>query len=108
MNQHAKASNTARATFDEGAAASARIAQEDYAATVAHVRELNAKLADMARQNAEAMFNLADRMIGAEAPSDFAQAWSSYVMRQFELTTKQANQLAALGQKLMTSNLTKG
>lgn len=64
------------------------------------MRELNAKLIDMAHANADAVFDLAHEIASAQAPSDWAAIWSAYAKRQFETMTKQAKDLAEVGQRL--------
>ncbi|MGC2075434.1 MAG: phasin family protein [Xanthobacteraceae bacterium] len=67
------------------------------------MRELNAKLIDMAHANANAVFDLAHEIASAQAPSDLVTIWSTYASRKFEMMTKQAEELTELGQKLASS-----
>jgi hypothetical protein len=64
------------------------------------MRELIIKLIDMAHANADAVFELAHELAGAQAPSDLAAIWSSHAKRQFEMMTRQTQELTELGQKL--------
>lgn len=77
--------------------------QEGYSTTVENVRDLNVRLIDMARANADAVFDLAHQIDTAEVPSDFAQVWSAHAKKQFEMLTKQAKELTALGQRFVGS-----
>ena len=53
----------------------------------------------MAHANTEAVFELAQDIVSAEAPSDLAPIWAEHARRRFELMTKQSKELADLGQK---------
>ena len=108
MNEHDRTARTARETFDKVTAAgedTARGMQENFATTVGNVRDLNVKLIGMARQNAEAAFDLAQQIASVESPSDLAQVWSTHARKQFEMLTEQAKELTSLGQKLASTNM---
>lgn len=108
MNEHDRTSRAARETFDKVTAAgedTARGMQESIATTVGTVRDLNVKLIGMARQNAEAAFDLAQQLATVEAPTDLAQVWSTHARKQFEMLTEQAKELTSLGQRLASSNM---
>lgn len=108
MNEHDRTSRAARETFDKVTAAgedTARGMQESFATTAGSVRDLNVKLIGMARQNAEAAFDLAQQLASVESPSDLAQVWSTHAKKQFEMLTEQAKELTSLGQRLASSNM---
>ena len=108
MNEQDRTAKAARETFDKVTATgedTARGMQESFAATVGNVRDLNVKLIGMARQNAEAAFDLAQQIATVEAPSDLAQVWSTHARKQFEMLTEQAKELTSLGQKLASANM---
>jgi hypothetical protein len=108
MNEHDRTSRAPRETFEKVAAAgedTARGMQESFATTAGSVRDLNVKLIGMARQNAEAAFDLAQQLASVESPSDFAQVWSTHAKKQFAMLTKQARELTSFGQKLASSNM---
>jgi phasin len=110
MNKHEparrfadKSTKTARETVERGASSvedATRGAEKSFSSSLAGMRELNIKLLDMAHANAEAVFELANEMVSAEAPSDLATIWSAHARRQFEMMTKQTRELTELGQKL--------
>lgn len=113
MNEHEsrqfvdKSTKAARENIERGAGAAqdvTRGAQQCYSSAVAGVRELNIKLIEMAHANAEAVFELAHEIASAEAPSDLAAIWSAHAKRQFELMTKQTQELTELGQKFASSS----
>ena len=108
MNEHDRTTRAARETFEKVTAAgedTARGMQESFATTAGNFRDLNVKLIGMARQNAEAAFDLAQQLATIEAPSDLAQVWSTHTSKQFEMLTEQAKELTSLGQRLARSNM---
>ena len=108
MNEHVRTSRAARETFDKVTAAgeeTTRGMQESFATSVVNVRDLNVKLIGMARENAEAVFDLAQQLASVEGPSDLAQVWSTHTRKQFEMLTEQAKELTSLGQGLARSNM---
>jgi hypothetical protein len=94
--------STARRAVEPRAASeeTVRGVQEGLASTLHSVRDLNVRLIDMARANTEAAFDFAGEIAAANAPSDLVQAWSAHANRQFDMLTKQAGELASLGEKL--------
>jgi hypothetical protein len=70
----------------------------------AGMREFNARLIDIAHANADEAFNFAHEVAGAQAPSDLIAIWSAHAKRQFEMMTKQSQELTELGQKLASRN----
>jgi hypothetical protein len=70
----------------------------------AGMREFNAKLIDIAHVNADAVFDLAHEVAGAQAPTDLMAIWSAHTKRQFEMMTKQAKELTEVTQKLASRN----
>lgn len=108
MNEHDRTARAARETFDKVTAAgeeTARGMQEGFATTAGSVRDLNVKLIVMARQNAEAAFDLAQQIATVELPLDLAQVWSTHAKKQFEMLAEQAKELTSLGQRLASSNM---
>jgi hypothetical protein len=74
----------------------------------ASMREFNAKLIDIAHANANEAFDLAHEIAGAQSPSDFVAIWSAHAKRQFEMMTKQSQELTELGRKLVSRNTDAG
>jgi phasin len=98
-----KSTKAARETIERGAWAAEEAtkgAEQSLSSSLTSMRELNIKLIDMAHANADAVFELAHELAGAQAPSDLAAIWSSHAKRQFEMMTKQTRELTELGQKL--------
>ena len=97
-----RTTKAARENFERGASATedaTRNAEQSYSSALAGIRELNLKLIEMAHANTEAVFELAQDIVSAEAPSDLAPIWAEHARRRFELMTKQSKELADLGQK---------
>jgi hypothetical protein len=63
------------------------------------MRELNIKLIAMTHANVDVVFDLAQKVTSAEAPSDLVPIWSAYAKRQFETMTRQTRELTEFGQK---------
>jgi hypothetical protein len=76
-----------------------RSAEQSYSAAFDHIRNLNVKLIDAAQANAEAVCVLARDITTSKTPSDVMAVWMAYAQKQFDMATKQASDLTALGQK---------
>src|SRR5215831_14458687 len=106
MNQHS-ASRIARENFDktlETGAETVRGVQEGVTSALENVRDLNVRLIDMTRANTDAAFDFAREIAEAKAPSDLVQAWTTHATKQFDVLTKQANELTTLGQQFVTTS----
>jgi hypothetical protein len=78
--------------------------EQSYSATFNNIRNLNVRLIDAAQANADAVCVLARDIATIKTPSDLLTAWMNHAQKQFDMTTKQANDLTALGQKLVTES----
>jgi hypothetical protein len=83
-------------------------AKLNFLSSFAVVREFNAKLIDIAHANANEMFDFAHKVASAQAPSDLMAIWSAHAKRQFEMMSKQSQELTELGQKLASRNANAG
>ena len=93
---------TARRNLDQVAAAGEAAlegSRAGYTAGIENVSDLNAKIVEMVRANAEATLEAATHIASAKNPADLAQAWSTYATKPFEMLTDQARELAAVWQK---------
>jgi hypothetical protein len=70
----------------------------------AGMREFNAKLIDIAHENADEVFDFAHEIASVQTPSDLLAVWSAHAKRQFEMMTKQMHALTEVGQKVMSRN----
>jgi hypothetical protein len=90
-------------TLEKGKAAveqSAQAVEKSYSVTVENIRALNVKMIEMARANAESVFDLALQIVTAPSPSDISGLWTTHASKQFEMLSEQTKELTALGQKM--------
>jgi hypothetical protein len=102
-----KATQKARETVEKGTQAAeetVRGVEQSYSAAVDNIRNLNVRLIDAAQANANAMCALARDIVTTKTPSDLLAVWMNHAQNQFNMATKQANDLAALGQKFATES----
>ena len=74
----------------------------------AGMREFNTKLIDIAHENANEVFDFAHEIASVQSPTDLIAIWSAHAKRQFEIMTKQSQELTELGQKLASRNTDAG
>jgi hypothetical protein len=102
-----KATQKARETAEKGREAAEqtlRGVEQSYSAAFDNIRNLNAGLVDAAQANADAMCALARDMATIGTPSDLLSVWMNHAQKQFDMATKQASDLTALGQKFVTES----
>ena len=58
------------------------------------------KLIAIARANANAAFDTAEKLVAVKSPSEVFSIWTSYTRSQYEAFTAQTKELAELGQKV--------
>jgi hypothetical protein len=78
-------------------------ARQGYFAASEAVRDFNAKLIEIAQANTMAAINFAQEVATAKSPTEAAMLWYSHARKSFETLTDQSKQLAALGQRVVTS-----
>jgi hypothetical protein len=78
-------------------------AQEGFQIAGDGAREMNLKMLDMMRANAEAFFNFAEQLVTNRDPSKLVEIWSTYTQDQMQMLTKHGQDLASIGQKVATS-----
>jgi len=66
-------------------------AQVRYAAAMENARDLNTKLVEMVRANAEAALEATVQIANAKSPTELAQAWSTHAARQFAMLGERAD-----------------
>ena len=102
-----KATQKARETAEAGRQAAeetVRGAEQSYSAAFDNIRNLNVRLIDAVQANADALCALARDIATTKTPSDLPSVWMNHAQRQFDMATKQANDLTALGQKFVTDS----
>jgi hypothetical protein len=106
-NAGGKGTQKARETAEKGRQAAeetVRGVEQSYSAAFDNIRNLNVRLIDAAQANADAMCALARDIVTIRTPSDLLSVWMNHAQKQFDMATKQANDLAALGQKYATES----
>ena len=71
-----------------------------YSSTTKGASEYTSKMIDIARANANATFDLAEKLITVKSPSEAFALIASHARSQFETLTSQTKELAELGQKV--------
>jgi hypothetical protein len=102
-----KATQKAREAVEKGIKATeetVRGAEQGYSAAFDNIQNLNVSLIDVVQANADAVCALARDIATIKTPSDLPSVWMNHAQRQFDMVTKQANDLTALGQKLATES----
>ncbi|HEY2526340.1 MAG TPA: phasin family protein [Xanthobacteraceae bacterium] len=97
----------ARETAEKGRQAAeetARGVEQSYSTTFDNIRNLNVSLIDAAQANADAMCALARDIVTIKTPSDLLTVWMNHAQKQFDMATKQASELTALGLKFRTES----
>jgi hypothetical protein len=98
-----KASETVE-KVGQAAEEAVRSVEQSYSSAFDDIRNLNVKLIDTAQANADAVCALARDIATVKNPSDLLTVWTNHAQKQFDLVTKQASDLTALGQKLVTGS----
>lgn len=80
-------------------------AQEGLDAAGDSARQLNLKLIEIMRTNAESFFTFAEDMAHAKDPGKLVEIWTKHTQRQMELLGQHSQELASLGQRLATTNV---
>lgn len=102
-----KATQKASETAEKGRKATeetVRGVEQSYSAAFDSIRNLNMRLIDAAQANADGVCALARDIANTKTPSDLLAAWMKHAHKQFDMTTKQANDLTALGHKFATES----
>jgi hypothetical protein len=67
-------------------------------------RQMNLKMLDMMRTNAEALFNVAEQLVTTRDLSKLVEIWSTYTQNQMQMLMKHSQDLASFGQKVATTS----
>jgi hypothetical protein len=106
-NTGGKGTQKARETAEksrQAAEETVRGVQQSYSAAFDNIRNLNVRLIDAAQANADAVCAFARDVATIRTPSDLLSVWMNHAQKQFDMATKQANDLTALGQKFATES----
>jgi phasin len=91
--------------FKDAAQHSNETIEAVYASAHKGSSEYAGKLIDMARANANAAFDVAEKLIGVKSPSEIFSIWSSYARGQYETLQSQAKELTELTQRVATETV---
>jgi phasin len=96
-------STQAKETYEKMSAATieaADLIQNSYSTAVKGVRDYNSKFIEFAHANTDATFHFVQRLAGVKSPAAFVELSTEHARKQLETLTEQAQQLAALAQKV--------
>lgn len=103
-----QSSNAARDAIRKGevkAHQTIEAAQEGFQIAGDNARQIDLKLIEMMRENAEAFFSFAEEIANARDPVKLTTAWTKHTQNQMELMSKQGMELVALGQRFANSGM---
>jgi phasin len=86
--------------FKEAAQTGNETMEAVYSTATKGCADYTSKVLDIARANANATFDLAEKLIGVKSPSEAFALLTSHTRSQFETLTSQTRELAELGQKV--------
>jgi hypothetical protein len=103
-----QAAGAVRETMRKGEAKveqSLQAAQEGFQVAGDSAKQMNLKLIEIMRTNAESFFGFAEEMASAKDPSSLVEIWTKHARQQMEMLSKNSQEFAALGQKLATTGM---
>jgi len=103
-DQARKIANEALQKGEAVAEETARAVEQSYSAMFKNVRDFNVKMMEMARGNAEAIFEFAGQLATAKTPAELMELWAAHSRKQFEMLSVQIQELTTLGQKIANEN----
>ncbi len=86
--------------FKDVAQSSNETIEAVYASASKGASDYSGKLIDIARTNANAAFDVAEKLVGVKSPTDVFAIWSTYARSQYEAMTAQTKELVELGQRV--------
>lgn len=91
--------------FKDVAQSSNETIEAVYASATKGGSEYAGKLIDIARANANAAFDAAEKLVGVKSPSEVFAIWSNYARAQYDALQTQAKELTELGQRVATETV---
>jgi phasin len=86
--------------FKDVAQSSNETIEAVYASASKGAADYSGKLIDIARTNANAAFDVAEKLVSVKSPTDVFAIWSTYARSQYETMTSQTKELVELGQRV--------
>jgi phasin len=79
--------------------------KETYSTTMKGAQDYSAKVLEFAQVNTNSAFEYARQLSSVKSPTEFLELSNNHLRQQFELLSRQAQELAAIAQK-MTGTMT--
>ena len=76
------------------------VLKHGYATTVTGIQHYNTKILEFTNANIKAAVEQATKLMSVKTPTEFFALSNDYAKRQFEILTRQAQELAAIVQKM--------
>ena len=80
------------------------VLEDTYATASKGVADYGLKLIEVARENTDAAFDFATRLITAKSLAEIVELSTAHTRKQFEAVTAQSKELAAIAQKVATDS----
>jgi phasin len=91
--------------FKDVAQSSNQTVEAVYASATKGAADYSGKLIDIARTNANAAFDVAEKLVAVKSPSEVFAIWQTYARSQYEALTAQTRELVELGQRVATETV---
>ena len=91
--------------FKDVAQSSNETIEAVYASATKGASDYSGKVLELARTNANAAFDVAEKLIAVKSPTEAFSIWTSYARGQYETLTSQTKELVELGQKVATETV---
>ncbi len=79
------------------------VLKDTYATSIKTAHDYSAKVLEFAQINANSAFEYASQLAAVKSPTEFFSVSSNHMHQQIETLSKQAQELAAITQKMMTA-----
>jgi hypothetical protein len=73
---------------------------ETYSTTMKGAQDYSAKVLEFAKVNTNSAFEYARQLTSVKSPTDFLELSNNHLRQQFEMLSRQAQELAAIAQKM--------
>lgn len=91
--------------FKDVAQSSNETIEAVYASATRGASDYSGKLIDIARTNANAAFDVAEKLVAVKSPSEVFSIWTTYARSQYETLSSQTRELAELSQRVATETV---
>jgi phasin len=96
--------NTARKFGAAATEQATNLLENTYSTATEGIGRYNLKMLGIAQANADAAFDYARQFLAVKSPSEMMELCTAFFRKQFEVLTQQAQELAAIGQKVATES----